>query len=125
MVKNPPANAGDTGSVLVWEDALEKEMATHFPRTEESGRLQSIGLQKVRYYLATEQQQLRIHAVCSVMLDSVLTLCGVARQAPLSMGLSRQEYWSGFPFPPPGDLPDPGMKPESPASPALAGGIFF
>ena len=39
----------------------------------------------------------------------------VARQAPLSMGFSRQEYWSGVPFPPPGDLPDPGIKPRSPA----------
>ena len=35
----------------------------------------------------------------------------VARQAPLSMGFSRQECWSGFPFPSPGDLPDPGIKP--------------
>ena len=42
----------------------------------------------------------------------------VARQAPLSMGLSRQEDWSGLPFPPPGDLPDLGIKP-SPVSPAL------
>ena len=39
----------------------------------------------------------------------------VARQAPLSMGFSRQEYWGGLPCPPPGDLPDPGIKPESPA----------
>ena len=39
----------------------------------------------------------------------------VARQAPLSMGFSRQEYWSGLPFPSPGDLPDPGIKPASPA----------
>ena len=45
----------------------------------------------------------------------------VARQAPLSMGFSRQEYWSGLPFPPPEDLPDPGIEP---ASPALAGGFF-
>ena len=36
-------------------------------------------------------------------------------QAPLSMGFSRQEYWSGLPFPSPGDLPDPGIEPESPA----------
>ena len=40
------------------------------------------------------------------------------------MGFSRQEYWSGLPFPPLGNLPDPGMEPESPASPAIAG-IFF
>ena len=39
----------------------------------------------------------------------------VARQAPLSMGFSRQEYWSGLPFPSPGDLPDPGIEPRSPA----------
>ena len=45
-------------------------------------------------------------------------------QAPLSVGSSRQEYWSGLPFPPLGGLPDPGMEPTSPASPALAGGLF-
>ena len=39
----------------------------------------------------------------------------VAHQAPLSMGFSRQEYWSGLPFPSPGDLPNPGMEPRLPA----------
>ena len=39
----------------------------------------------------------------------------VTCQAPLSIGFSRQEYWSGLPFPPPGDLPDPGIEPWSPA----------
>ena len=39
----------------------------------------------------------------------------VAFQAPLSMGFSKQEYWSGLPFPPPGYLPNPGIKPTSPA----------
>ena len=39
----------------------------------------------------------------------------VARQAPLSLGFSRQEYWSGLPFSSPGDLPDPGIEPRSPA----------
>ena len=39
----------------------------------------------------------------------------IAHQAPLSMGFSRQEYWSGLPCPPPGDLPDPGIEPMSPA----------
>ena len=39
----------------------------------------------------------------------------VAYQAPTSMGFSRQEYWSGLPFPSPGDLPNPGIKPRSPA----------
>ena len=44
-----------------------------------------------------------------------------ARQAPLSVGLSRQEDWSGWPYPPPGDLPDPGIEPMSLGSPAVAG----
>ena len=48
----------------------------------------------------------------------------VAHQAPLSMGFSRQEYWSGLPCPPPGDHPDPGIKPVSLISPALASGFF-
>ena len=48
----------------------------------------------------------------------------VAYQAPPSMGFSRQEYWSGLPFPPPGDLPHPGIEPASFVSPALAGGFF-
>ena len=43
----------------------------------------------------------------------------VAHQAPLSMGFSREEYPSGLPFPPPGDLPDPGIKPTSPTAPSL------
>ena len=45
----------------------------------------------------------------------------IAHQAPLSMGFPGQEYWSGLPFPSPGDLPDPGIKPMSSA---LAGGFF-
>ena len=53
-----------------------------------------------------------------------VTLWSVAGQAPLSVGFSRQEYWSGLPFPPPGDLPDPGIEPTSLMSPALAGRFF-
>ena len=48
-----------------------------------------------------------------------------AYQAPLSMRFSRQEYWSGLPFPSPGDIPHPGMEPESSVSPALAGEFFY
>ena len=55
------------------------------------------------------------------MFDSFLTSRTVACQAPLSVGFSRQEYWSGLPFPLPGDLPDPGIEP---AAPVLAG-MFF
>ena len=52
------------------------------------------------------------------------TLWTVGHPGPLSMAFSRPEYWSGLPCPPPGDLPDPGIKPESLMSPALAGGFF-
>ena len=48
----------------------------------------------------------------------------VDHQAPLSMGFFTREYWSGLPFPPPGDLPDPGIEPVFLTSPALAGGFF-
>ena len=48
----------------------------------------------------------------------------IACQAPLSMGFSRQEYWSGLPCPPPGDLPDPGTEPTSLMPSALAGKFF-
>ena len=50
-----------------------------------------------------------------------VTLWTTACQNPLSMGFFRQEYWSGLPCPPPGDLPDPGIEPVSLMSPALAG----
>ena len=48
----------------------------------------------------------------------------VAYQASLSTGFSRQEYWSGLPFPSPGDLPNPGIEPKSLVSPALVGDLF-
>ena len=52
------------------------------------------------------------------------TLWTVAFEPPVSLGFSRQEYWSGEPFPPPGDPPDPGMQPVSLTSLALAGRVF-
>ena len=56
----------------------------------------------------------RISVRCSVVSDSS-TPWAAACQAPLSMGFSRQEYWSGLPFPSPGDIPHPGIEPRSPA----------
>ena len=53
------------------------------------------------------------------VISNGYTPCTVAGQAPLSTGFSRQEYWSGWPFPPPEDLPNPQIKPESPVSLAL------
>ena len=57
--------------------------------------------------------------ILSSVDTSSFTYSKLTHQAPLSMGFSRQEYWTGLPFPPPGDLPDPGIEPTSPASPAL------
>ena len=53
-----------------------------------------------------------------------VTLWAIAYQAPLSMGFSRQDHWSGMPFPSSGHLPDSGIEPTSPASPALSGRFF-
>ena len=67
MVKNPPANAGDVGSPLHWEDSLEKEMTTLFsilaweiPWTEETAELQSMEKQSARHDLVAKQQQQKI-----------------------------------------------------------------
>ena len=68
----------------------------------------------------------RGHCVCPSLSRVPLsaTPWTVARQAPLSTAFSRQEDWGGLPFPSPGDLPNPGIEPESLASPALASGFF-
>ena len=62
--------------------------------------------------------------VC-LLIQSYLTLCKpMDCWTPLSMEFSKQEYWSGLPFPSPGDLPDPGMELESLVSPSLASRFF-
>ena len=65
--------------------------------------------------------------MCMYVLSHVrlfVTPWTVARQAHLSIGFSRQEYWSGLPFPSPGDLPNPGIEPTFLVFPASAGGFF-
>ena len=91
---------------LDWEDLRDAETATYsnivaweIPRTEEPGGLQSIESQRVGL---------------SSLMSASLRLYGltVFFQAPLSMGFSRQEYWSGLPLPSPGDLPSQGSNPH-------------
>ena len=65
-----------------------------------------------------------MHAKLLQSCLTLTTLWNAAHQAPLSMGFSRQKNWSGLPCPPPGDLPNQGIKPMSLTSPALAGGFF-
>ena len=69
------------------------------------------------YYSHTSEQ------AQSVVSDSVASWT-IVRQAPLPMEFSRHEFWSGLPFPFPVDLPDPGVEPSSPVSPALTRGFF-
>ena len=65
------------------------------------------------YWVNTEnEEKLKVKSLSRIRLFA--TLWTVAHQSPPSMGFSRQEYWSGLPFPSPGDLPDPGIEPSSP-----------
>ena len=103
-------------------------------RTGKPGMLQFMGLKRVRHDLATEQQQtlyklelldqrvyIYVALVCECMLSrfTCVWFCAtqwiVDCQAPLSVGFSRQEYWSGLPCPSPGDLSNSGIKPRCPA----------
>ena len=66
-----------------------------------------------------------MHAQLLSQFQLFATPWTVAGQVPLAMGFSRQEYWNGLPFPPPVDLPDPGIKPRYPVSPALTDRFFI
>ena len=76
------------------------------------------------------QEALSVFLLCACMLSHFsrvwlfVTLWTIAHQVPLSMGFSRQEYWSGLPCSPPGDLPNPGIKSASLMSSSLVGGSF-
>ena len=111
---------------LGWDNPLEEGMATHssilawgIPWTEEPGGLQSMRLQRLR----KEGSDLAVSDLIEVKWSEMKSLSRVrlfatpwtlAYQAPPSLGFSRQEYWTGLPFPSPGDLPNPGIKPGSP-----------
>ena len=103
-------------------DLLEKEMATHssilvwkIPWTEEPGRLQSVGWQRVRHDWSNLAHTC-IHLSMGMKVkvaQSCLTLCHPMDYK--SMELSRPEYWSGWPLSSPGEFPNPGIEPRSPA----------
>ena len=79
---------------------------------EEGGRL-SQAMKPSRERERTAEERKKVKSLSRVRLFA--TPWNIVHQAPPSMGFSRQEYWSGFPLPSPGDLPDPGIKPRSPA----------
>ena len=72
--------------------------------------------------LVTSEEMCVLSRFSCVRLFAILWT--LARQAPLTMGFSRQEHWTGLPCPPPGDLPHPGTEPASLTSLVLAGGFF-
>ena len=96
---------------------LHKSM---IPRSRASGNLTSA---------TTLEHQLTATPCLPAQLLSCVQLFAtpwtIGHQVPLSMGFFRQAYWSGLPFPPPGDLPDPGIEPASPAFPASRADSFW
>ena len=130
MAKNLPAMQETWDLSLVSANSLEKGMATHssildwrIPWTEGPDRL----------HLWSQEEFTFISQYCKVTMWRVLShlqLCSIVdcrpifHQAPLSIGFSRQEYWSRLPFPPPGDLLDTKLKSSSLVCPAVAGGLL-
>ena len=77
-------------------------------------------------FTRSQRSKCDYHCCCLVAKsDSLATAWTVSRQIPLSTGFSRQEHWSGLPFPTPGKLSDPRIKPTSLETPALAGRFFI
>ena len=132
------------------KDPLKEGMATHSsipawrnPWTEEPGGLQSIGSANSRAWL----KRCSMHAHTNSSVCVCVCVCARVRtraraqslshvqlfvtpwtgacQAPISLKIFKQEYWTGLPFPTPGDLPDQGIEPASLASPALSHGFFI
>jgi len=110
VVKNPLANAGD---------ARDSSLIPGLGRSPGGGHGNphiiyiNIFYSYHIYYSYCIQHIVKVKSLSRVRLFA--TPWSVAYQAPLSMGFSRQEYWSGLPFPSPGDLTNPGIKPRSPA----------
>ena len=133
VVKNLPAMQWN--SILGQEDPLEEEMTIHssilvwrIPWTGQPGGLQSMGLHsQTQLSMNNSVHYSNKHMrACALSCFSRVRLCNpMDCSLPVSsMEFSRPKYWSGLPSPPPGGLPDPGIKTVSLTSPALAGGFF-
>ena len=109
MVKNLPANSGNAGSIPGSQRSLG----------EGNGNPLWYSCLGNRMDRGAWRATVHVYLLSRVRLFA--TLWTTAYQAPLSMGFSRQEYWSGLPCPPPGDLPDSGI---GPASSELTGRFF-
>ena len=118
--KGSTCNAGDLCSIPGWEDPLEKGKVTHSSILAQRvpWTVQCMGLQRVSHDWVTftftniyVYNEYICMLSCFSRVQLFAMLWSVACQAPLSMGFSRQEYWSGLPCPPPGIFPTHGLNP--------------
>ena len=121
---------------LLRENTMSKEetkkrgfLRTCKPRREVALEPDHVGSQPLCFLISRTVRNAflvlsHLHAQSLSCVPLFATLWTVAHQAPLFMTLTWQEYWWWLSFPTPGDIPDPGIKPTSPASSALAGGFF-
>ena len=94
-------------------------VVSNLPKVMQLGSSSGLGF-------GSKQPDSKDHGLCMLShIPLFATLWTETRQVSLFMGFSRREYWSGLPFPSPGDLPDAGMEPGSLATPALAGRFFY
>ena len=114
-------------SLNVWNTDAKRQLSYLMPRSSLEPKLPGyfLPLFTLGYFLRGKTKQanceLQWHACMHAQSCLTVTPWPVTHQAPLSLEFSRQEYWNGVPFSPPGDLPNPGTEPESPV---LAGGFF-
>ena len=124
MVKNLPANAGDIRNTGLTPGSGRSPGGGHGNPTPvflpAEFQRRNAPICDLMVFIALKP---RATCVCLCMLSSVQLFATLWTSPPGSslQGFPRQEYWSGLPFPPPGDLPDPGIEPASLVSPALAG----
>ena len=116
-----------TGDLQGWErgmgqtpQSLHEELTSTTPAFQLQVSL--LNCERINYYVFKPVGAGTLRPFIRVWL--FVTSWTVALQAPLSMGFSKQEYWSGLTFPPPGDLPDPGIEPTFLESPVLADRLF-
>jgi len=116
---------------LTWKFAQRKDLEPKYPRCRKAHIMSGVMTAKepsiAKPSAITEEKNWLIVCMYVCELNRVcllMTPWTVAHQAPLSIGFPRQEYWSGLPWPPPGDLSNLGIEPASFMAPALAGRFF-
>ena len=137
IVKSPPSVQETQVQSLGQEDLLEKEMATRSSilAGKSHGQRSLVGYSPWGHKELDMTELLTLLSITDCFARSIVCMCLVAQLCPTLgnpmdcsppgssvHGIFQQEYWSGLPFPSPGDLPNPGINPASLTSPALAGG---